>query len=191
MREEIGPAWLKWLGITIEGPEESQMCDEKMAVVGRAAGRRAQRQHDARVAADAVRAFQSGAPAKKEHGPAYVTLCVVGGIVLLAELHAILHVLSVLLIIAAVIGTVAGLALVTRSWHLPRRRRYVVPAPDPELAARTVTTVESATVLPLDRARRRADIAVPSRSDVSTFSRVHASPHVVTRQRARRGDGPR
>jgi hypothetical protein len=157
MWDRIGPRWLGRLGITIERlEEEPEMCDEKMAVVGRAAGRKAQREHDAKVAADAVRAFQNGSAPKKERGPLAITLCTVGGIVLLAEMHAILHALTVVLIIATVVGAVAALAYVTRGWHLPRRRRYVVPAPAPVLTQRPRTVVDSVAVQPLEAARKAA-----------------------------------
>ncbi len=152
-------------GITIERREEEPVCDEKMAVVGRAASRKAQRQHDAQVAADAVRAFQGGQPkVRKEHGPAYVTLCVVAGIVLLASMHAILHLLSVVLLIVAVAGVTAVVAWATRGLHLPRRRRVVVPAPTPELTPQVQAAVAEGLIgLPLPAAQRAVQARVTRR----------------------------
>jgi len=148
---EIGPRWLGRLGITIEQLEEPQMCDEKMAVVGRAAGRKAQREHDARVAADAVRAFQNGAPRTARTDKARNVLAVVGVLFVMASMSAIVHAVVIILTVAAVVGLVALLAFVTRGLHLPRRRRHVMPAPDPVLTGRVRTQVESVTVQPAIR----------------------------------------
>jgi hypothetical protein len=182
MWERIGPRRLERLGITIERLEEPEMCDEKMAVVGRAAGRKAQREHDAKVAADAVRAYQNGSAPKKEHGPAYITLCTVGGIVLLAEMHTILHALTIVLIIAMAIGAVAALAFVTRGSHLPRRRRVMEPAPDPELTGRTVRTVTSVTVRSLPGPPEQG-------SDTAPVAARRAVGH-ATASHAKRDGGP-
>jgi len=94
------------------------MCDkqERMAVVGRSAGRKAQREHDAKVAADAVRSYVNGQarPAGKtsltptqyaERVP-----MVVGGIVLLAAMNWLLH--ALLYSLAAVFTVVCGCSVV-------------------------------------------------------------------------------
>jgi hypothetical protein len=89
---------------------------ERMAVVGRSAGRKAQREHDAKVAADAVRSYVNGQarPAGKtsltptqyaERVP-----MVVGGIVLLAAMNWLLH--ALLYSLAAVFTVVCGCSVV-------------------------------------------------------------------------------
>ena len=133
------------------------MCDdEKMATVGRAAGRRAQRQHDAQVAADAVRGYVNGVPPKKERGPLAITLCVVGGIVVLASMNAILHALLIAVISILGVAALGGGVLLAR-----RVRQLSQPQIAPWLPqAPPRTEVESVSVRALGQAGR-ADAKTP------------------------------
>jgi hypothetical protein len=138
----VGPGWLERLGVAIDRLEDKGMCDERMTVVGRAAGRKAQRQHDAKVAADAVRAYQNGSakPARQPLTPtqyAQRVLAVCGGIVGLYAMNFLLH--AMLVTLAVLFAGVSATAVVVT---VRRRRRTAraIPAPLPAASPRTVVT---------------------------------------------------
>jgi len=141
------------------------MCDEKMAVVGRAAGRRAQRQHDAQVAADAVRSYVNGAAPKKEHGPLAITLCVVAAIVLLASMNAILHALLIAVISILGVAALGGgvlLARRVRALSQPQVAPWLPQAP-PRTEVKSVSVRALGPGEPRTGALPRARQAWPSR----------------------------
>lgn len=145
------------------------MCDERMAVVGRAAGRRAQRQHDAKVAADAIRSYQNGASQPtafdRATGKAKTVLAWVGGICAAAAvgsgvLGVALHVLAVMLGMAAGLAVLGGAALITRRVRQLTRQPLPYPVPLHQLtpdvqAAIAAGMVERPAAIPAPRARVR------------------------------------
>jgi hypothetical protein len=95
------------------------------------------------------------APRTTRAGKTRNVLAVTGALFVAVAESAITHALLILVTVAAVTGLVALLALAGRR-RPPGRRRVLIPAPDPELTARAVTTVTSATVLPVKQAAGRA-----------------------------------
>jgi hypothetical protein len=126
-----------------------EKCKVTPAVIGRAAGRKAQREHDAKVAADALRAYHGQAAAPRLTATQYAerVLMVVGGIVLLASMNFLLH--ALLISLAVLFAAVSTTAVVVTVRRRKRRLRTVIPAP---LEGRYRTAVESVTVRSLPRA---------------------------------------
>jgi hypothetical protein len=94
------------------------------------------------------------APRTTRAGKTRNVLAVTGALFVAVAESAITHALLILVTVAAVTGLVALLALAGR-WRSPGRRRVLIPAPDLGLTGRTVTTVTSATVLPVKQAAGR------------------------------------
>jgi hypothetical protein len=118
-----------------------EKCTVTPAVIGRAAGRKAQREHDAKVAADAVKAFTAGQPQPSQFDKATRTaqkvLAGVGVVVLLASVNFIEHVVLITLAgLFALVCSAAAAVTVRRR----RRRRTVIPAPLPAARPRTTVT---------------------------------------------------
>jgi len=134
-----------------------ERCGVTPAVIGRAAGRKAQREHDAKVAADAVKAFTAGqaqpSPFDKATRTAQRVLAVVGGIVLLASVNFLLH--ALLYALLAVFALVCGAAVVV-TVRRRRRLRKVIPAPLPAPAR---TMVAGVRVRAIGQANRGDDLA--------------------------------
>jgi len=171
--ERISPGWMYRLGIEI-GRKDDTMCEQckvTPAVMGRAARRKAQREHDARVAADAIRSYQNGVPQPRAGafdratGKAKTALAWTGGICAAAAvgsgaLGAAVHILAWVLGILAGLVVLAVAGVVT--WRVQKLSRrplpYPAPAPDRVLNQRPLTRVDSVTVLPLERAAGRPAI---------------------------------
>jgi hypothetical protein len=155
--ERISPGWMYRLGIEI-GRKDDTMCEQckvTPAVMGRAAGRKAQREHDAKVAADAVRAYAKGsaAPQSRPTPTEYAqrVLMVAGGIVLLASVNFLMH--ALLYTLAAVFTVLCGVAAVVAVRRRRRRLRTVIPAPLPSAPARTTVTGITVRALPASSPR--------------------------------------
>ena len=122
-------------------------------VVGRVAARRAQAKHDQQVREEAIRSVlgQPAPPRLTATGYAQRCLAVVGGIVLLASVNLILHVLVITLaVLFAAVSCSAAVVTVRRR----RKRRPVIPAPLPAGPVRTVVT--AVTVQAIGQAGRSA-----------------------------------
>jgi hypothetical protein len=131
-----------------------EKCAVTPAVIGRAAGRKAQREHDAKVAADAVKAFTAGQPQPSQFDKATRTaqkvLAGVGVVVLLASVNFIEH---VVLITLAVVFALVCSAAVTVAVRRRRRLRTTIPAPLPSAPARTTVTGITVRALPASSPR--------------------------------------
>jgi hypothetical protein len=135
-----------------------EKCKVTIGSVGAAAGRKAQREHDAKVAADALRAYHNGQPARAgltATDYAQRVLMVAGGIVLLASMNFLMHALLVTL--AALFAVLCGVAAVV-TVRSRRRLRTVIPAPLP--AARPRTTVTAVQVRAIGSRQAQAGLPV-------------------------------
>ena len=145
-------------------------CDRKHApgigAVGAAAARRAQAKHDQQIREQTIRELTGlqAPPQLTSTQYAQRVLCVVGGIVLLASVDLVVHIVVITVLVAVILALVGGVGVLAYRLGRRNRRTPVLPAPDPELAAVKRITVTAATVRPIGRAPEREMKPLKARS---------------------------